>query len=43
MTGQLHAAGDRADGDTATYPEADWMGQQQGGPCLFFCKNGEDF
>lgn len=35
--------GDRTDGDTVTYPEADLMGRQQGGQWLFFRKNGEAF
>ncbi|PUE13046.1 cupin domain-containing protein [Limnohabitans sp. T6-20] len=35
--------GDRTDGDTATYPEADLLGRQQGGQWLFFRKNGEAF
>lgn len=39
----LLEVGDRTDGDTATYPEADLMGRQQGGQWLFFHKNGEAF
>ncbi len=35
--------GDRTDGDTATYPEADLMGHQQGGQWTFSRKNGEAF
>jgi uncharacterized cupin superfamily protein len=35
--------GDRTDGDTATYPEADLQGRLQGGQWLFFRKNGEAF
>jgi uncharacterized cupin superfamily protein len=35
--------GDRTDGDTVTYPEADLMGRQQGGQWLFFRSNGEKF
>lgn len=43
MTVQPLAAGDRTDGYTATYPEADLLGRQQGGQWLFFRKNGEAF
>lgn len=39
----LLEVGDRTDGDTATYPQADLMGRQQGGQWLFFHKNGEAF
>lgn len=35
--------GDRTDGDTATYPEADLMGRQLDGQWSFFRKNGEAF
>lgn len=35
--------GDRTDGDTAIYPEADLMGQQLSGQWLFSRKNGEAF
>lgn len=35
--------GDRTDGDTATYPEADLMGRQQDGQWCFSRKNGEAF
>jgi len=35
--------GDRTDGDTATYPEADLLGRQQGGQWLFLRKNGTSF
>jgi uncharacterized cupin superfamily protein len=35
--------GDRTDGDTVTYPDADLMGRQQGGQWLFFRSNGEKF
>lgn len=39
----LLEVGDRTDGDTATYPQADLMGRQQGGQWLFFHKSGEAF
>ena len=35
--------GDRTDGDTVTYPEADLIGRQQGGQWVFVRKNGEPF
>ena len=35
--------GERTDGDTATYPEADLLGRQQGGQWLFLRKNGTSF
>ncbi len=39
----LLEVGDRTDGDTATYPEADLMGRQQGGQWLFFRQDGRAF
>ena len=35
--------GDRTDGDTASYPEADLMGRQQGGQWLFYRKDGQAY
>jgi uncharacterized cupin superfamily protein len=39
----LLEVGDRTDGDTVAYPDADLLAKQQGGQWLFFHKNGEAF
>jgi uncharacterized cupin superfamily protein len=39
----LLEVGDRTDGDTVTYPDADLQGRQIGGQWQFFRKNGEAF